>query len=432
MKVAIVGSGISGLAAASRICKAAEVTVFETAHYIGGHTNTVDVWSGGRSWAVDTGFIVYNDRTYPNLVRLFSDLGIRTRPAPMTFSVSCQQSGLEYRGADLGGLFAWKRNLFNWRFHGLLRDIVRFNRQAVTELDSMDEQETVASWFERNRYSEAFYRYWFLPLGSSIWSCPRRRFESFPIRFIVQFYERHGLLSFRDRPQWRVVCNGSREYLGPLTRPFADRIRLNCPVQAIRRTADHVELVCGILQETLRFDHVVFACHADQALQILGPAATPTERAVLSAFPYQQNQAVLHTDESVLPRRKRAWAAWNYHLPAGDSDQATLTYNMNILQSLPARETFCVTLNSDQRIDPARIVRRFRYSHPVFDRRRTSMQQRFAELQATNRTSFCGAYWGNGFHEDGITSGLEAARHLLERTSHEQLSLRGTGAAPAV
>ena len=428
MKIAIIGTGISGLTVADATHDRHDITLFEAAHYVGGHTNTIDVECDGRTLPVDTGFIVFNDRTYPNFIQLLNRLDIASQPAPMTFSVRCDASNLEYRGADLGGLFAQKRNLFRPSFHRLLLDITKFNRESEKVLDDGDMTETVQQYFSRHRYSPQFYEKYFLPLGSAIWSCPHSVFQQFPIYFIARFYRHHGLLSLKDRPQWRVLCHGSRSYVAPLVRPFAKRIHLNTPVLSVDRQDDRVRV--STATDVAEFDHVVFACHADQALQILGKQATQQEREILGAFPYVQNSAVLHFDESLLPRRKKAWAAWNYHIDKEPGETATLTYNMNLLQGIQASRTFCVTLNRNDQIDPEKVIRELQYSHPAFDARQADMQNRMGELTGSNRTSYCGAYWGNGFHEDGVVSGLAVARYFEQQDQNEKLHLRGTGVAP--
>lgn len=409
-RIAIIGTGISGLTVARNFHSQAELTIYEASSWIGGHTNTIEVADGNRSLAVDTGFIVFNDRTYPEFNKLLSELDVPFQPAPMTFSVRCDRTNLEYRGADWRGLLAQKRNLLRPRFYRLLGGIVKFNKRGKELLDSDDETMTVKQFFASSDLPREFYDYYFLPMGSAIWSCPQSTFEDFPIRFIAEFYHHHGLLSINNRPQWRVVCGGSNQYVKPLVQPFVDRIRLNSPVHSVVRRENEVIIRSPERQES--FDHVVFACHADQALQLLGDSATETEREVLGAFPYEPNQAVLHTDTSVLPKRRNAWASWNYLLADQPSAKASLTYCMNILQSIQSDQTWCVTLNNTDRIDPNKIVKVINYSHPIFDERRKRMQDRHHELIGPNRTSFCGAYWRNGFHEDGVVSGLRVVSSL--------------------
>ena len=414
MRIAIIGSGISGLVAAHRLHGVHDVTVFEANSYIGGHTNTVDAEIDGRVQPVDTGFIVFNERTYPNFSRLLKALGVASRPTSMSFSVRCDECGLEYNGTSLNGVFAQRTNLLRPGFHRMLRDILRFNREAEEVLSHPDESLTVGDYLRRRGYSSQFAEHYLLPMGAAIWSCPVAKFERFPIRFIVEFYGNHGLLSLDDRPVWRVIEGGSRTYVDALTAQFRDRIRLQAPIDSVLRGEQQV-LVREQSGEVHSFDEVIFACHSDQALKILGGDATATEREVLSTFPYEPNTAVLHTDERLLPRRRRAWASWNYRLPAGQSRQATVTYNMNILQHIESSRAVCVTLNDEQAIDPEKVLARFRYSHPVYTTARAAAQRRHDELIGVQRTSFCGAYWGYGFHEDGVKSALAVCRRFESR-----------------
>ena len=405
MRIAIIGSGISGLVAAYRLSDQHDVTVFEANDYVGGHTNTVRVELGDEIHDVDTGFIVFNDRTYPNFCSLLKELDVPSDPTSMSFSVRSDRTGLEYNGTSLNGLFSQRSNLFRPRFYRMIRDILRFNREAQTSASDASDDSTVSDFLSENRYSDEFAQHYLLPMGSAIWSCPTSTFADFPIRFIVQFYKNHGLLSLRDRPTWRVVRGGSNQYVAALTRRFRERIRLNCPVESVVRLDDGVRVQPrSSANET--FEEVVFACHSDQALTILGNDASPTERDVLSEFPYEPNTAVLHTDTSVLPKRTRAWASWNYRIPAAPSHHATVTYDMNRLQHISSKNVFCVTLNGCDGIDEQKVIRRFQYSHPIFTARRAKAQKRHSELIRTNRTSFCGAYWGNGFHEDGVNSAI--------------------------
>jgi predicted NAD/FAD-binding protein len=405
MQIAVIGSGIAGLVAAYRLHAEHDVTVFEANDYVGGHTNTVDVELDGESHAIDTGFIVFNDWTYPNFIALLDELGVASQPTTMSFSVRDDRSGLEYNGHSLNTLFAQRLNLLRPRFYRMLADIVRFNREARRLVRNHDDETTVGEFLARHGYSRSFAELYLLPMGAAIWSCPTGTFPQFPIRFIVDFYHNHGLLSVLRRPTWRVIEGGSRTYVEAMTRGFRDRIRLRTPVMGVRRFTDRalVQLRGG---ETRPFDHVIFACHSDQALRILGDDATANEREILSKFPYERNVAVLHTDTSLLPRKRRAWASWNYRLGGDDAAPASVTYNMNILQRLRARHTFCVTLNDESRIDPVKVLRRFEYHHPVFTTQRAAAQARHGELLNVNRTSFCGAYWRNGFHEDGVVSAL--------------------------
>jgi predicted NAD/FAD-binding protein len=428
MKLAIVGSGISGLVAAYRLHADHEITLFEANNYLGGHTNTVDVEFDGERQAIDTGFIVFNDWTYPHFIALLDELGVASQPTTMGFSVCDEQTGLEYNGETLNSLFAQRRNLLSPRFYRMLADIMRFNREARKMVAHSSDETTVGEFLAKHKYSRAFIDQYLLPMGAAIWSCPTGTFSEFPIRFIVEFYQNHGLLSVVHRPTWRVIQGGSRTYVQAMTRTFRDRIRLQSPVQSLRRFASYVEVqVQG--GQTERFDHVILACHSDQALQIVGEQATPIEREVLGSFPYSHNVAVLHTDSAVLPRARRAWASWNYRLTnsAASTSAATVTYNMNILQRLQSRHTFCVTLNDESRIAPARVLRRFHYQHPIFTTRRAAAQARHTELLTANRTSFCGAYWGNGFHEDGVKSALAVVEALAPAGCRQPHILVGSG-----
>lgn len=413
MRLAVIGSGISGLVAAYRLQEQHQVTVFEANDYVGGHTHTVDAEIAGERHAIDTGFIVFNDWTYPNFIRLLDELQIRSRATTMSFSVRDERTGLEYNGHSLGTLFAQRRNLVRPGFYRMLADILRFNRQAPRLVQEGDDRTTVGEFLSRYGYSRQFAAHYLLPMGAAIWSCPPGTFAQFPIRFIVDFYTNHGLLNILHRPTWRVVEGGSREYVRALTARFREPIRLRTPIEQVRRFADRVEVsTSGGAVET--FDHVIFACHSDQALRILGSRATAAERDILSAFPYEPNSVVLHTDTSLLPRTRRAWASWNYRVTEDDAAPASVTYNMNMLQGIQSQHTFCVTLNGEAAIAPDKVLRRFVYHHPVFTTRRSAAQARHAELLSANRTSYCGAYWRNGFHEDGVVSAL-AVVEAIER-----------------
>ncbi len=409
MRIAIVGTGISGLSAAYYLRDGHDVAIFESAERIGGHTATIDVELAGREYAIDTGFIVYNDWTYPNFIELLEELGVETQPTEMSFSVRCDASGLEYGGNNLNTLFAQRRNLLRPSFHGMLRDILRFNREAVSDLErgEIAADVTLGEYLEMNGYGEAFRYQYLLPMGCAIWSASTRRMIDFPLLFFTRFFKNHGLLSVNDRPQWHVIKGGSRCYLEPLTRDFSDAIRLNAKIDSIRRRGDGVDLhlADGRVEA---FDQVVLACHSDQALALLDDA-TLAERAALAAIPYQANEVVLHTDTNLLPRSRRAWSSWNYWLRERYQQRAVLTYNMNILQGLDAEPTFCVTLNATESIAPRRIIQKFEYSHPVFSLEGIDAAQRIRKFNGLNRTWFAGAWLGNGFHEDGVRSAREVA-----------------------
>ncbi len=421
-RIAIVGTGISGLVVAHRLRHDHDVTLFEANDYVGGHTNTLDVELEGRQWAVDTGFIVFNDWTYPNFIALMDELGVASQPSDMSFSVHCHRTGLEYCGSSVDQLFAQRRNLVSPGFYRMIRDILRFNRESRALLDGDDEQVSLGEYLDRGGYSRRFIEHYIVPMGAAIWSADPAMMYRFPARYFVEFFDNHGMLSVRNRPQWRVVRGGSREYVRRLIAPFEDRIRLGTGVAAVIRHPDRVDIVTRGGQKE-RFDAVFLACHSDQALAML-ERPTSSERAVLGSIPYQENVAVLHTDENLLPVRRKAWSAWNYHIPADSTDRVALTYNMNILQSLGARAQFCVTLNREEAIRPDRILRRIVYHHPVFTPEGVRAQRRHSEINGGNRTFYCGAYWGFGFHEDGVKSGLAAIDAFAQWTQNEQLYLR--------
>jgi len=403
MRIAIIGTGISGMVAASLLHAKYDITVFEANDYIGGHTHTVDVELLGQNFAIDTGFIVCNDWTYPAFLRLMRELNVPLQPTEMGFSVRCDRTGIEYNGSSLNGVFTQRSNLWSPRFYRFLADVLRFNREAPRHLAQTSEEMTVGEYLKQHNYCREFANWYLIPMGAAIWSCPTGTFEQFPIQFIIEFYKNHGLLQIWNRPQWRVVQGGSREYVQKLTSPYIDRIRLKCPVQEVTRNGDEVHV--RHVQGTDTFDEVIFACHSDQALRMLTDA-TVVEREVLAEFPYSTNVAVLHTDTRVLPSNPRAWASWNYHVRADRPDQSTLTYHMNMLQGIDSPAQFLVTLNEEDVIDPARVLGKFDYEHPIFTTRRAAAQRRHGELIRQQRLSYCGAYWGNGFHEDGVVSAL--------------------------
>lgn len=403
MRIGIIGSGISGLTVARELASDHQVTVFEAAGFVGGHVNTISVDMEDHQYDVDTGFIVFNDRTYPNFCRLLDELGVPSQPTSMSFSVKCDRTGLEYNGTSFSGLFAQRRNLVRPSFLRMLRDILKFNQEGPSDIASVPVEQTVGDYLAQKGFSTQFAQQYLLPMGAAIWSCPVAQFEQFPIHFILEFYQNHGLLSLRNRPQWKVISGGSRQYVKRMIEPFRDRIRLNCPVHSVRRGEQHVTVVSQYGEEA--FDEIVFACHSDQALKLLA-GSDPLERQILSEFPYSKSVAILHTDTSVLPKKRRTWASWNYHVPAGDQSRPTLTYNMSLLQHIESVHTFCLTLNEPDRIDPKNVLASFVYEHPVFTVSRSRVQQRHHEFIRRNRISYCGAYWRNGFHEDGMVSAL--------------------------
>ena len=436
-RVAIVGSGIAGLAAAHTLQGLAELTLFEAGDYFGGHTHTVDLTLPDASghpvrFGVDTGFLVLNERTYPNLLALFERLGVAVAPSDMSFSVQAPGAGpggaaLEWSGCDLSTVFAQRANLTNPRFLRMLVDVVRFNR-LVTRLARRGDDlgadspllEPLGDFLHRHRFSAAFRDWYFLPMMGCIWSCPTDQMLRFPVATMVRFCHNHGLAQITNRPQWFTVAGGARQYVDKIVAGIPDR-RLNSPVRQVRRDAQGVRVVTEGRVE--RFDAIVMACHSDQALTILGDAATADEREALGAVRYQPNRAVLHTDASVLPRNERAWAAWNYE--AGTDPQAPrvcLHYLLNRLQPLPVTTPVIVSLNPQRAIDPAHVVGEFEYAHPVFDLAAIQAQKRMANLQGQHATWFAGAWMGYGFHEDGLKAGLRAAQELM--VAHDLLPPR--------
>jgi len=408
MRVAIVGSGISGLMCAHWLHPAHEITVFEADDRIGGHTNTVQVDLDGEHHAVDTGFIVYNETNYPVFSSVLHQLEVATQPSEMSFSVSTEGRDFEYRGNGTA-LWAQPSNALDPSFSRLLADILSFNRRARRLLTAGDDAGTVGELLAHGRYGRRLADHYLVPLGSAIWSADPATFLEMPALTLARFLHNHGMLQLKGRPRWRTVTGGSDRYVQALIRPFAHRIRVSVPVEKLVRNGGSVTVLTGAGPEL--FDAVVVAVHSDQALGLLGDP-TPPEREILGAIRYQPNVATLHTDISMLPRRRRAWASWNAHLPAQPVPRPTVTYWMNMLQGLRARQQLCVTLNRSDEIDPATVLGQWSYSHPVYDTAAVAAQRRRSEIQGRQRTWYCGAYWGYGFHEDGVVSALDACRDL--------------------
>lgn len=407
MKIAVIGSGIAGLTCAYLLSREHQVEVFEASSWIGGHTHTLDIEHQGRHYAIDTGFIVFNEWTYPNFIALLDQLGVPFKATEMSFSVSDPRSGLEYNGNNLNSLFAQRSNLVSPGFWGMLKDILRFNREAVADLAShrITAQTTLGQYLRTKGYGQRFINHYIVPMGAAIWSMSLQDMLGFPLQFFVRFFKNHGLLSVTHRPQWFVVEGGSSRYIAPLTAGFAEHIHLDCAVSRVERDADGVTLHSPRGAE--RFDKVVFACHSDQALALLA-APSEAEQQILGALPYADNDVVLHTDTSLLPTRPLAWASWNYRLD-GSGQAAAVTYDMNILQGLQGPTTFCVSLNQSAAIDPAQVLARYTYAHPQYSLAGMAAQARWQELHGVQHTYYCGAYWANGFHEDGVTSALRVA-----------------------
>jgi len=417
MKIAIIGSGVSGNTLAWHLSKQHEVTVFEADGHIGGHTHTHEIDAFGKRYNIDTGFIVYNDWTYPNFIEMLNTLGVETQSSDMSFSVHDEASGLEYNGTSLNSLFAQRRNLFRPSFIGMIRDILRFNQEAPALLDEHQADMPFGEYLKLNGYGEKFIAHYVIPMGSAIWSASPDQMFEFPAKFFIRFFHNHGMLSVSDRPEWRVIKGGSKAYVEKLTQAFKDNIRLNTPIESVQRKNEGV-IVKPKNQAAELFDWVFFACHSDQALAILEDASND-EIEILGGIPYQNNQIVLHTDMSLMPKKKLAWAAWNYHITKQPLNLAAVTYNMNILQSLESPEPFLVTLNHTSQIDPNKIIKTLNYTHPVFTPKGIAAQLRHAEISGVNRTGYAGAYWRNGFHEDGVASALAALEHFQQAQSKD-------------
>lgn len=423
MKIAIIGSGIAGLTSAWLLHKKHQVTVFEKNNYVGGHTRTVDVSVNGQKFAIDTGFIVFNDRTYPYFRALMRQLGVAWQDTEMSFSVRDPHSGLEYNGHNLNTLFAQRKNLFSPSFYRLIGGILCFNKAAQSAYDSADnlDEVTLGEFLREQNIPNEVSELYLLPMVSAIWSASLQEAESFPLGFFLRFFANHGLLNVADRPQWHTIIGGSSAYIKPLTAGFADAIQCNSEIKAVHRNlpdrerAVSIEFIDGDWQD---FDEVIFACHSDEALALLAQP-TADEQQVLGAIPYQMNEVVLHTDVRILPRNKRAWASWNYLLHTDDAARtrpSSVSYNMNILQRIAppqsSQEVFCVTLNNTAAIHPEKILGIYHYAHPVYSVASMQARAQRAQICGQSHTHFTGAYWYNGFHEDGVRSAVDVAKRL--------------------
>jgi uncharacterized protein len=408
VKIAVIGTGIAGLTAAYLLHRDFELTVYEANEYVGGHTRTVEVELPEGRYAVDTGFIVFNEVTYPNFCRILDRLEVDSQPSRMTFSVKDEKTGLEYNPHNLNTFFAQRKNLVSPSFWRMILEIFRFRRRFDEYLDGSDQAVPLVRTLREQGFSSRFLEQFITPLGASLWSADPKNFQEFPLQTFVRFFKNHGFLDIRNPFPWRVIRGGSRQYVEKLSAGFSDRIRINTPVTGIQRFEDRVE-VTDRRGEKAAYDQVILAVHSDQALGLLMDA-TPAERDILGAIPYQENDTVLHTDSRILPDRQWIWASWNYLIPKETQDRGVLTYDMNILQTLKASRECCVTLNQTEALDPKEIKARFTYHHPVFTTRAPEAQRRRDEISGINRTHYCGAYWGYGFHEDGVNSALPVAR----------------------
>jgi uncharacterized protein len=414
MRIAVIGSGISGLASAWLLSREHAVTLFEANDYFGGHTHTHAIEHEGQSLQVDSGFIVFNPAHYPLLTKLFAELGVATQPTTMSFSARNAASGLEYNATNLDTLFCQRRNLLSPRFWGMLRDLLRFYREAPALLTTAGQGPTLGNYLAAGRYGTAFRDEHLLPMAAALWSAPASRILEFPAQYLVRFMANHQMLQLRDRSVWRVVSGGSASYVRALRGRWRVDERLSCPVRSVRRGPGGVQTVSAAGTE--HFDRVVLACHSDQSLDLLADPSD-REREILGAISYQDNDAALHTDATLLPTNRKAWAAWNAFVPATPSEVCTVSYCMNLLQGLTSREPLVVTLNRSSAIDPAKMLRRMSYRHPVYTQASVAAQSRRAEIQGVRRTWFAGAYWGWGFHEDGIRSAVDVCAALTSDSS---------------
>jgi len=416
MRIAVVGAGISGLTAAWYLSKQHNVTVFEANDYIGGHTDTHEINVLGKKWAVDTGFIVFNEHNYPLFSKLLKELGVESVETEMSFSVSNSDSGLEYNAANLNKLFCQRKNLFNLRFYRMLSDLLRFYRQAPALLAQPDNRENLGEYLKRNKYSDSFINDHLIPMACALWSGPSTSLMSMPARFLVTFMANHKMLSVANRPQWRVVKGGSRRYVESLLNKLSATVMTSTAVDSISRVYNGVSL--RVDGEQLAFDAVVLACHSDQALKLLSEPSQ-AEHEVLAGIAYQDNLMQLHADETVLPTNQNAWASWNVHVGEALSQRCTVSYYMNTLQGLNAPVEFIVSLNSVERVDPEKVFLERQYSHPVYNEQTLQSQQRWSEISGQQHSYFCGAYWGWGFHEDGVKSALNVVEQIAAMASHD-------------
>jgi len=409
MRIAIIGSGISGLTAAYLLHNDHQITIYEKNNYIGGHSNTVDARLQEKIFPVDTGFIVFNEKTYPNFVKLLRKLGVIWKKSDMSFSVSCQRTGLEYSPSSLGNIFAQRKNILNPSLWKMALDIFRFRKNYENVLNE-SEDITLMDLLEREKYSRFFRDYFIIPMGAAIWSADPKHFGQIPAKFFIRFFQNHGFLNIKNQPQWLTIEKGSRQYVEVLTAGFKNQIRLSSAVTNIRRFNDYVLIKTADKKEE-KYDHVIIATHSDQAIVMLDDPSE-AENNILSAIPYNKNITVLHTDVSLLPKIHKTWASWNYFIPEKEKANVILTYNMNMLQSIQASDTFCVTLNAKEQIHQKKILYEIEYAHPMFQKESVDAQKRHHEISGNNRTHYCGAYWGNGFHEDGVNSALEVCKYF--------------------
>ena len=414
MKIAIIGSGISGLTTGYLLSKNHDITMFEKNDYIGGHTHTHEIDHEGKNLSVDSGFIVYNERTYPNFIKLLDQLGVERQLTRMGFSVKSESDDLEYAGHSLNGLFAQRSNFLRPSFIRMLRSMKRFNQEARRDLSSIDPETTLGDYLMSNNYPTEFIQHYIIPIGAAIWSTVPSDMMNIPAVFFIRFFENHGLLQITNRPNWWVIKGGSKKYVDKIISKFKNDIRLSMPVKNVKRNKDLVTINFGSDGEhEEKFDAVVFATHSNQALTLLHQP-TKDEEEILGSILYQSNDAILHFDDAILPKRKTAWSSWNYLLDQDQSKPVALTYNMNILQGIVSSKTFCVTLNTQDLIKPEKVIKYLNYEHPLFTLSSIKAQEQKSKISGKNNTYYCGAYWHNGFHEDGVVSALDVCSHFGE------------------
>ena len=413
MKLAIIGSGISGLTAGHLLNRKHDISIFEANDYIGGHTHTHNLKVRNRDYLIDTGFIVYNERTYPSFIKLLDQLGVERQLSTMGFSVKSTSEDYEYSGESINSLFAKRSNIFRLSFLKMLYEMYKFGKEADSNGLGLNASTTLGEYLKEKKYSKEFIHYFITPMGAAIWSTPANKVLEMPAYFFIKFFYNHGMLEISNRPNWWVIKNGSFQYISKIIKGFEEKIYLSSPIKKVVRTGDGVELFFVKNDKKLNFDAVIFATHSDQALSLL-ESPSDLEMEILKSFPYQKNEVLLHTDATVLPKRKLAWASWNYRLDADPSAPVVLTYNMNILQSIQSDQTFCVTLNDHDSVDQRKVIKKISYDHPLFTVDAIAAQKRKHEISGINNTYYCGAYWRNGFHEDGVVSALDVCEQFGE------------------
>ncbi len=422
MRIAIIGTGVSGLTAAHLLNPHHDVKVYEAANYIGGHVNTIDVEERKQSLSIDTGFIVFNDWTYPNFENLIDKLDVDIDDSEMSFSARCENTGFEWSGSSLSTLIF---NNQNWKLskpYLILFDVLRFNKTAKRFLQQSSEELSLEEFLKKYGFSNAFTQYYILPMGAAIWSSCTNQIKHYPARSFLKFFYNHGLLNIKNRPQWKTIRGGSKRYVSELIKPFRHKIFLGSKVEKVTRNENNI-IVHAHDHEPSHFDHIIFACHSDQALKIL-ENPTSKELSILSNLKFQHNTAVLHTDPKFMPKRKELWSSWNYWVPQSESKTVKVTYYMNRLQNLSSDRNYFVTLNSNDIIDPEKVLYSVNYSHPVFDISAIESQRQFSDINGIKNTWYCGAYWRNGFHEDGVWSAIQSVNLLNNRINCGQLHLQ--------